>query len=136
MARLNKAASASRSNGAKASNKGKAKKTVPVLSFAYNERAGITEVVTQQRAKLPKGYVAYESELKINEDCLRLQWQAERDTAKAMSTCDKMCENEAAKAESLKMATEAKDWDISKKMTKLKKIVKGAEHLRVQRARD
>ena len=126
MVRPRKSANASRDNGAKAKNKGKAKATVPVLGFAYNEHAGITEVVTEQRARLPKGFVAYESELKVNEDCLKLKWQAERDTAKAMSIRDRMHENHAAQAESLKMATEVKDWDVAKKMSKLKKMIKGA----------
>ena len=91
MVRPRKSANASRDNGVKAKNKGKAKATVPVLSFAYNEHADITEVVTEQRARLPKGFV----------------------------------EN-AAQVESLQMATEAKKWDVSEKMSKLKKMIKGA----------
>ena len=126
MARPKNSASASRKNGAKAMNKGKAKKTVPVLVFANNECAVDYEVVTQQRAALPKGYVAYESEIKVQYQCIEEQMRARRDTAKDMSKCDRMREILAAKEESLKMASETKDWHIAKKISKLKDMTKGA----------
>ena len=125
MARPKKSAKASRSNGAKASNKGKAKETVPVLTIAYMQPGAVTEVVTQQRAKLPKGYVAYESELSVHNVCIDEQVRARRDTAKDMSVDDRRRELLAAHEESLKMAMETRDWDVAKKISKLKEITKG-----------
>ena len=69
MVRPKKAANASRQNGAKATNKGKAKATVPVLTY-HPVGPDKYEVRAEKRAKLPKGYVAYESELVTNWLCI------------------------------------------------------------------
>ena len=61
---------ASRTNGAKATNKGKAKKLVPVLELGHDARTGSFEVRTQDRAQLPKGYFAHASELNAQMTCV------------------------------------------------------------------
>ena len=70
MVRPKNSTRASRTNGAKATNKGKAKKLVPVLELGHDARAGGFEVRTQGRAQLPKGYFAYESELAAQMTCV------------------------------------------------------------------
>ena len=127
MVRPKKSASASRINGAKAKNKGKAKQTVPVLDFGYDERAGGYEVFTVDRAKLPKGYVAYESELSAQQLCIRESRCAPSDDAKKMTIAEQMRMSEAVEEQSMQMATDSKDWDVGKKMSELSKITKGSK---------
>ena len=78
MVRPKNSAKASRENGAKSSNKGKAKMTVPVLDFEHGKSLIVSKVVTEQVAKLPKGFVAYECELKVHEAIIREQYFANR----------------------------------------------------------
>ena len=127
MVRPRKAAAASRKNGALASNKGKAKMKAPVLEHGFNQRAGVFEVTTVERAKLPKGYVAYESELAT----LRMSFfhgrsdsKKDEDNTKSRTRVEAM---EDAKAQSMKLAVDAKDWDVAQKMAEIKKVTAGAE---------
>ena len=70
MGRLSKAAGASRTNGGQAKNKGKAKLTVPVLTCGYNDESGGYEYHVENRTKLPKGCVAYSSEVAAYAQCI------------------------------------------------------------------
>ena len=53
---------------------------MPVLVCGYSEGAGGYEVWTQERAPLPKGYVAYESELTTQMLCIENQRRVRFDT--------------------------------------------------------
>ena len=125
MVRPKNSAKASRENGAKASNKGKAKMTVPVLDFNYSKGHLLSEVVTEQVPKLPKGFVAYECELKVHEAIIREQYFANRAPEVEMSNGDKRRENQAVMADALKMVTDSKDCHVSKRISKLKVMAKG-----------
>ena len=125
MVRPKNSAKASRENGAKSSNKGKAKMTVPVLDFDHTKGMLLSEIVTEQVAKLPKGFVAYECELNVHEAIIREQYFANRAPGVEMSNRDKRCENHAVMADALKMVTDSKDWHVSKRISKLKVMAKG-----------
>ena len=127
MVRPKNSAIASRDNGAKAKNKGKAKKTVPVLVSGYSDRAGRYEVWTQERAPLPKGYVAYKSELDTQMLCIENQRRVRFDTPEEKAVTDLRRKKEAAREASFKMSKDTKDWDMAKKMSKLKAMTQGAK---------
>ena len=76
MGRPRKGAAASRKSGALATNKGKAKSTVPVLDVGYNDSINRYEIFSEERPKLPKGYVAYESEIEATAIVWRLKFSA------------------------------------------------------------
>ena len=124
--RPKKAATASRENGARATNKGKAKATVPVLTY-HPVGPDKYEVRAEKRAKLPKGYLAYETELVTNWLCVS---QGRDDARKsnvkqafgAVQRKEKACEDAA-----VKMAKDAKHWDVGKKMSQLKELTKGSK---------
>ena len=128
MVRPKKSAVASRSNGANAKNKGKAKVTVPMLKCGPSAAGGFV-IGIEQRAKLPKGYVAYESELRANYVAIthggqvpKTEMPEEKMTASAWR-----CHDVAVKEQSMQMAAEAKDLDAAKKLSKLKALTKGTE---------
>ena len=127
MVRPKNSARASRTNGAKATNKGKAKKLVPVLELGHDARTGSFEVRTQDRAQLPKGYFAYASELNAQMTCVmhgrREAYEAENKDGQLPHLVD------VAADEVTKMQKDAKEkgWDAATRMAKLKEITKGAK---------
>ena len=127
MVRPKNSARASRTNGAKATNKGKAKKLVPVLVHGHDARAGGFEVRTQGRAQLPKGYFAYASELAAQMTCVmygrREAYEAENKDGQLPHLVD------VAADEVTKLQKDAKEkgWDAATRMAKLKEITKGAK---------
>ena len=58
MGRPKKSAVASRGNGSLATNKGKAKTTVPVVVCTYDGKEDGYAISTEKRPVLPKGYAA------------------------------------------------------------------------------
>ena len=127
MVRPKNSARASRTNGAKATNKGKAKKLVPVLVHGHDARAGGFEVRTQGRAQLPKGYFAYKSELDAQMMCVM---QGRSDAYKAAAKDGQLPPLAVVAADEVtKMQKDAKaeGWDAATKMAKLKVITKGAK---------
>ena len=106
MVRPKKSTSASRTNGALAKNKGKAKTKVTVLTCSYDDSAGRYVVSTEERVQLPKGYVTYEAKVSayrlciqesaatpegqsMSKPCSRAQWlqQSKEAEAKAVQMC-------------------------------------------------
>ena len=124
MVRPKKSTRASRENGAKAMNKGKAKKLVPVLELGHDARTGSFEVRTQDRAQLPKGYFAYASELNAQMTCVM---HGRRESYEAENKLPHLVD--AAADEVTKMQKDAKEkgWDAATRMAKLKEITKGAK---------
>ena len=125
MVRPKKSAIASRANGSRAKNKGKAKKTVPVLDRIEHARTGDYAVRFEWRAQLPKGYVAYESEIRTQERLVKLASPV-ADTPEPKDIGDHLRECAEREEQSIKLSVETKGWDMDRKVAKLKEITKGA----------
>ena len=129
MARPKKAASASRSNGARATNKGKARATVDVLvakaSRTQRGSAKVT-VTTEKRAPLPKGYVAYESEVLARQACIekasKASKSARKDGKKQSESARLHHELEKSEKMAIKTATEDQDADGALKLANLREL--------------
>ena len=124
MVRPKNSARASRTNGAKATNKGKAKKLVPVLVHGHDARAGGFEVRTQGRAQLPKGYFAYESELAAQMTCVM---HGRREAYEAENKLGQLIDVAADEVTKMQKDAKEKGWDAATRMAKLKEITKGAK---------
>ena len=128
MGRHKKSKKASIANGALAKNKGKATATVPVLEGVAVSRGGYT-ISTEQKPKLPKGYVAYESEFIVYRACI-----AESSEFREEIPTDKPCRDpvrkalsKAVKKKALEMAAEgAKSKDLASKLSSLKALTSGS----------
>ena len=132
MGRTKKAARASRTNGARAKNKGKAKITTAVV-VCDDRAAGGLLVSTEQRAKLPKGYVAYESEIHAYKACVAASGVHRDKTPhdKALSFAERhrarIEEQEAIEKDALKMAVDGKGTDAGAKIASLKTLAEGSD---------
>ena len=121
--RPKKSTVASRTNGAQAKNKGKAKATVPVLTAHVGESTCTIGVV--QRAKLPKGYVAYESELHFHHAAIENGQSDGVDQSEEKKTA--LGWHDGGKELSMQMAADAKDLDVTEKIAKFKALTAGAK---------
>ena len=132
MARLSKAKAASKQNGARATNKGKAKskQSVMVAKFSHNKRKGYTvSIVTEKRAKLPKGYVAYESEIKAKTLCIEKSQVAQSsppdkskitgNSSRMQRRWQRMQQNEL---KAIEVTKEDKNKDTPTKLARLKEL--------------
>ena len=130
MGRPKKSTTASRNNGSMAKNKGKAKTTVPVLSCTYDLKEQVYTVTTDKRAPLPKGYVAYESELATHTIAIDARLRAGCEDVDAK---DKMAQHRLharicrkAECKALKMCADSKGQDVDAKLSSLKALTDGA----------
>ena len=130
MVRPKKAARASRANGALAKNKGKAKEKVRVVDYAEIDK-GVVKVDTTLRPKLPKGYVAYASEVDALRDVLlhrEEQARVQTPMGKGKGSIS-LYEGRQLRVETankaLELAARGKDLGLNSRIAKLKAEVKG-----------
>ena len=132
MGRPKKSAVASRTNGALAKNKGKAKTKVPVLTVDYTGNRDEYIVSTEHRARLPKGYVAYESEVQtyflgeLEKRQVRIQTPEEKDD-EVSRVRRRRADMEVAMDKALKMSVAAAGSSKQSKMAEMRKLAKGSK---------
>ena len=135
MARPKKAAAASRSSGAQATNKGKARATVDVLVARTSRKkhgGAKVKIMTEKRAPLQKGYVAYESEVLARRACIEkaggTSTAARKDGMKQREAAHVQRAEERSEKLAIKAATDDRDADGASKLAQLKKLT-GLERL-------
>ena len=132
MGRPKKSAVASRSNGSLATNKGKAKTTVPVVVCTYDGKEDGYTISTEKRPVLPKGYAAYESELEAHQLVIAARISASSNSPKDGLDFHKrhrqrMKIRKQAELEALKMLSGTKGQDAGSKLSKLKALTDGSD---------
>ena len=85
------------------------------------------EVRAEKRAKLPKGYLAYESELVTNWLCISKGRDGERKSNVMKPFRAELCTMKASEDAAVKMSKDAKHWDVGKKMSQLKELTTGSK---------
>jgi hypothetical protein len=146
MSRPKKSVQRSRTNGAKAKNKGKvSKKTkakVPVLAWHFNndrpDDYGVT-IWKEKRAKLPRG-VCYEDQLEAYKMCLREERRVCFDISEDKSADGKeawckrreaaLKQEEELDRKAWAAVMDARRADVNAQVTRLKKCAKGAKNIR------
>ena len=81
----------------------------------------------EHKAKLPKGYVAYDTELRTLAAAVDSEREKRAGKPDKIDMAEWHREREAVKEQSMQMAKEIKDWDVAKKIDQLKALTTGGE---------